>query len=333
MKITLNLDKKIFDLCFDGDTRQELSSLVDIVGEVDEKISLEKLKKNLKECEGCIAGWNSISFTKEVLDTAPKLKVIFFACGSVKPYITDEVWKRGIKVTSAVNVNAIPVAEFTLGMILLSLKNVFKYNNELHEKGPKAWRKTFSKDNVPGYYKSTVGIVGFGQVSKHLIKLLQLFDLNILIYSKHLPDEEADRLKIKKVSLDELMTKSDVITVHAANIPQNRHLINKEMLSKIKNGATIINTSRGPLIDEEALINELKTERIYACLDVFNNEPPPEESEFYKLKNCIITPHIAGSINNECYRLGQQVLKEIKHYLAGEKFDIEITKEAIETIA
>ncbi|MBC7091355.1 MAG: hydroxyacid dehydrogenase, partial [Nitrososphaeria archaeon] len=275
----------------------------------------------------------SISFTKEILDAAPKLKAIFFACGSVKPYITDEVWKRGIKITSAVNVNAIPVAEFTLGMILLSLKHVFKFNNELHEKGLKAWRKTFSRDNVPGYYKSTVGIVGFGQVSKHLIKLLQHFDLNILIYSKHLSDEEAEILKVKKVPLDELMSRSDVITVHAANIPQNKNLINKDRLSRMKDGATIINTSRGPLIDEEALINELKTERIYACLDVFNNEPPQEKSDFYKLKNCIITPHIAGSINNECYRLGQQVLREIKHYLAGEKFEIEITKDKIETIA
>jgi phosphoglycerate dehydrogenase-like enzyme len=303
MKVTFNMSKKIFDLCFDEDTRQELFSLVDVIGDIKEQISLEDLKKNLGECEGCIAGWNSISFTKDILDYAPKLKVIFFACGSIKPYVSDEVWNRGIRVTSAANVNAIPVAEFTLGMILLSLKHVFKFNNELHEKGPMAWRETFSKDMVPGYYKSTVGIVGFGQVSKHLLKLLQPFDLQILIYSKHLSEEEARRFK--------------------ANIPQNRHLINREMLSRMKDGAVLINTSRGPLIDEEALLNELRTGRIYACLDVFNIEPPPEESEFYKLKNCIITPHIAGSINNECYRLGRQILKEIKHYLAGENLKLQ----------
>jgi len=165
-------------------------------------------------------------------------------------------------VTSAANINAISVAEFTLGMILLSLKHVFKFNNELHEKGPMAWRETFSKNMVPGYYKSTVGIVGFGQVSKHLLKLLQPFDLQILIYSKHLSEEEARRFK--------------------ANIPQNRHLINREMLSRMKDGAVLINTSRGSLIDEEALLNELRTGRIYACLDVSNIEPPPYSTKRQK---------------------------------------------------
>lgn len=332
-KFTYNMSRKIFDLCFDEKTRQEISSLVEIVGDVTEENRVEDLKENLKDCEGCIAGWEAIKFTKEILDHAPKLKIILYAGGSVRPIISEEVWRRGIRVTSAANVNAIPVAEFTLCMILASLRRVFWFNDELHEKGPQAWRKPFSRDSVPAYYKSTVGIVGMGHVGRYLLKLLQPFDLQILVYSKHFTDEEAKAFRAKKVSLPELMSKSDVITVHAANIPENRNMINREMLSRMKDGAVLINTSRGPLIDEEALLDELQSGRIYACLDVFNIEPPPEKSKFYGLKNCVITPHIAGSINNECYRLGQQVLRELKHYLAGESLELEITKDLIDKIA
>ncbi|MGD0329645.1 MAG: hypothetical protein ABSB40_04260 [Nitrososphaeria archaeon] len=132
--------KEVFDLCFDEKTKWEISQLVDIVGTVTEENRIEDLIKNLKEVEGCIAGWEPIKFTKEVLDQAPNLKIILYSGGSLRPLVSDEVWKRGIRVTSAANVNAIPVAEFTLGIILTTLKCVFRLNTELHQRGPDAWR-------------------------------------------------------------------------------------------------------------------------------------------------------------------------------------------------
>jgi phosphoglycerate dehydrogenase-like enzyme len=104
------------------------------------------------------------------------------------------------------------------------------------------------------------------------------------------------------------------------------------MLSLLKPGSVLINTSRGDLIDEEALIEELQKGRIIACLDVFNNEPPSFESPFYSLPNCIMTPHLAGSINKECNRLGRQVLFELKHYLNSEPFENEVTQEMLDMI-
>jgi phosphoglycerate dehydrogenase-like enzyme len=153
------------------------------------------------------------------------------------------------------------------------------------------------------------------------------------VHSRYFPEEKAAAMKARKVSLSELMSESDVITLHAANIPENRKMINRELLSKMKNGAVLINTSRGALIDEKALLDELRTGRIYACLDVFTEEPPPRESEFYKLQNCIITPHIAGSINQECYKLGHQVLRELKNYLAGKELSYEVTADMMDKIA
>jgi phosphoglycerate dehydrogenase-like enzyme len=175
--------------------------------------------------------------------------------------------------------------------------------------------------------------VGLGKVGRQLLSLLQPFDFNILIYSKYFPEEKAAAMKAKKVSLSELMSESNVITLHAANIPENRNMINRELLSKMKDGAVLINTSRGDLIDEKALVDELRTGRIYACLDVFTEEPPPRKSEFYKLQNCIITPHIAGSINQECYRLGHQVLRALKNYLAGKELSCEVRADMIDKVA
>ncbi|MFB0523189.1 MAG: hydroxyacid dehydrogenase, partial [Candidatus Bathyarchaeia archaeon] len=306
LKFTYNLNRRAYDLCFDEPTKQEIASLVSIVGEVEEENTIETLKRNIRDVDGCITGWGSIKLTKEILDEAPNLKVILHSAGTVKPYVSDEVWNRGIRVTTAANANAIPVAEFNLGLILMTLKHVFAYQYEFRERGREAWRRP---PTIRGYYKSKIGIIGMGHVGNHLLKLLQPFDFDILVYSRHFPEEQAKALKANKVSLEELMCVCDVVALCAANVPRNRLIINREMLSRMKDGAVFINTSRGALVDEEALLDELRFGRITVCLDVFNQEPPLE-IDFYSLPNCIITPHIAGSINEECKRLGHQILKE-----------------------
>ncbi|MCW4020659.1 MAG: hydroxyacid dehydrogenase, partial [Candidatus Bathyarchaeota archaeon] len=305
-KFTYNLNRKTFDRCFDEETREEIDSLVDIVGEVKEAVTLEDLKRNLRDAEGCITGWGSIPVTGEILEAAPRLKVIIHSAGSVKKYISSEVWDRGVRVASVANVNAIPVAEYNLGMILVNMKSVFAYQNEFREKGPKAWKRL---PTVRGCYRSKVGIIGMGHIGRFILKLLQPFDFEILIFSRYFPDEEARKLKARKVSLEELLSTCDVVTLCASNVPRNRHMINRETLSLMKDGATFINTSRGALVDEEALIDELRIGRITAVLDVFQEEPPPKESLFYSLPNCIITPHIAGSASGETKRLGRQALE------------------------
>lgn len=329
-KFAYNLNSRTYDLCFDEETKRAIASLVDIQGEVKEKITAKDLKANLKDAEGCITGWGSLKLTKDILDAAPNLRIIIHSAGTVKPYVTPEVWKRGIRVTSAANVNAISVAEYNLAMILLTLKRVFAYQHEFRERGPEAWKRPPS---LRGCYRSKVGIIGMGHVGKRLLTLLQPFDLEILIFSRHFPEEEARKMKARKVSLEELMSTCDVVALCAANVPRNRRMINRRMLSLLKDGSVFINTSRGALVDENALIEELRTGRITAVLDVFQHEPPPKGSPFYDLPNCIITPHIAGSINEECKRLGCQALKELKHYLTGEPFENEVTQEMLDKIA
>ena len=322
-RFLLSLTRKIFDVCYDSSDQQELQSLVELVGGIPSRKEYTRkwLLKNIKEVKGCITGWGSIPFDDNLLDEAKRLKILFHTAGSVRD-LYDKAIKRKIRMVGNAAVNAIPVAEFALGAILTGLKGVYHYQEQFRREGKAAWKKDISIS--PGYYKTVVGIISLGHIGRKLLKLLQNFDFNLLVYSKHLSESEANELNVKKASLNELMSHSDAIVLCAPLLPENRHMVNAEHFALMKDNALFINVARGALIDEAALVNELKKGRITAFLDVTEPEPPEEGHPFYTLPNCILTPHIAGSFGNECYRLGRATLDEIKRYLKGEPLKNEL---------
>ncbi|MQY59624.1 MAG: hydroxyacid dehydrogenase [Clostridia bacterium] len=323
-RFLLSLTRKIFDVCYDSSDQQELQSLVELVGGIPSRTEYISgwLLKNIKEVEACITGWGSISLDDELLDKAKRLKILFHTAGSVRD-LYDKAIKRKIRMVSNAAINAIPVAEFALGAILSGLKGVYHYQEQFRKEGRIAWKQDISIS--PGYYRTTVGIISLGHIGRKLLKLLQNFDFNLLVYSKHLSEREANRLNVKKASLNELMSHSDAIVLCVPDLPENRHMVNAEHFALMKDNALFINVARGALIDEADLVNELKKGRITAFLDVTEPEPPEEGHPFYTLPNCILTPHIAGSFGNECYRLGKATLDEVKRYLKGEPLKNELS--------
>jgi len=313
----LSLTRDMFDYCYNPGDQEELQSLLQLVGGIPSQAEYtrEWLLQHIKEAELCITGWESIPLDAEVLNKAKKLRLLFHTAGTVRG-LYDEAARRGLRMTSNASINAIPVAEFALGMILAGLKGVFQYQESFCRRGKAAWNRDLTYS--PGYYGTTVGIIGLGYVGYRLVKLLGNFEFQVVVYSNHLEEDEARRLKVRKLTLEKLMVQSDVVVVCAPNLPGYRHLINAERLALMKDNALLINVARGALVEEEALIQELKKGRITACLDVTNPEPPEEKSPFYRLPNCILTPHIAGSFGVECHRLGKATLNEVKRYLRGE---------------
>lgn len=322
-KFLLSVKKDVFDVCYNSDDQQGLQSIVELVGGIPSNVEYTKewLFKNIKEVEACVTGWGSIPFDDELLDKAKKLEILFHTAGSARG-LYDKAVKRKIRMVSNAAINAIPVAEFALGAILTGLKGVYHYQERFRREGRRAWKKDISIS--PGYHRTTVGIISLGHIGRKLLKLLQNFDFNLLVYSNHLSESEANRLKVKKASLNELISHPDAIVLCAPDLPENRHMINAEHFALMKDNALFINVARGALIDEAALVNELKKGRITAFLDVTEPEPPKEGHPFYTLPNCILTPHIAGSFGNECYRLGRATLDEIKRYLKGEPLKNEL---------
>jgi len=325
-KFLMSLTREGFDLCYNSRDQRELQSLVELAGGIPSKEEYTKkwLLKNIKNVEACITGWGSIPFDNEVIDEARKLKILFHTAGSIRG-LYDKAVKRNIRMVSNAAINAIPVAEFALGVILSGLKGVYHYQERFKKEGRRAWERDISIS--PGYYGTSVGIISLGNVGRKLLKLLQNFDFNLLVYSNHLSEDEADRLNIKKVNLDELISQSDAVVLCAPNLPKNKHMINAHHFTLMKDNALFINVARGSLVDEAALMNELKKGRITAFLDVTNPEPPQDKHPFYTLPNCILTPHVAGSFGGECYRLGRATLSEVKRYLKGESLKNELSSE------
>ncbi|MFI5754234.1 hydroxyacid dehydrogenase [Streptomyces sp. NPDC051569] len=272
----------------------------------------------LADAELLLTCWGAPPLTAAVLAAAPRLRAVVHAAGSVKHHITDACWERGIQVTSAAAANALPVAEYTLAAILFAGKNVLgsaqRYRNlRTHHD----WHGELDRS---GNYRRTVGVVGASRIGRRVIELLRPFDLDVLLYDPYVDGEAAAALGVASVSLDELCARSQVVSVHAPQLPATRHMIGAAQLAAMPDGSTLINTSRGSLIDENALLPELVSGRIRAVLDVTDPELPAVDSPLYDLPNVLLTPHVAGSLGGELHRMADQALDEVERFAKGLPF-------------
>ncbi|MFD7066509.1 hydroxyacid dehydrogenase [Streptomyces sp. NPDC059913] len=272
----------------------------------------------LAEAEVLLTCWGATPLTPGVLAAAPRLRAVVHAAGSVKHHITDACWERGIAVTSAAGANALPVAEFTLAAILFAGKRVLHTARRYREL--RTGHDWLAELDGAGNYRRTVGIVGASRIGRRVIELLRPFDLDVLLYDPFVDGAEAARLGVRPVPLDELCARSSVVSVHAPQLPETRHLIGAAQLAAMATGATLINTSRGSLVDEEALLAELTAGRLRAVLDVTDPELPAPDSPLYELPNVLLTPHVAGSLGGELHRMADQALDELERFAAGLPF-------------
>ncbi|WP_419924152.1 hydroxyacid dehydrogenase [Candidatus Poriferisocius sp.] len=283
----------------------------------------------LAEAEVIIGHWGCPPLDAAMLDRAPQLGLFAYAAGTVKMTLTDAVWDRGIRVTSGANANAEPVAEFTLAAVLFANKGV------LWRRGPADYSAMSALgDRQWGNYGRTVGIVGASLIGRRVIELLRQFPhLKVALYDPYVTPEEAALLGVDKLELDELCAEADVLSIHAPALPETMHMIGPTQLSALPDGATVINTARGPLIDHEALMPHLESGRLYAILDVTDPEPLPEDSPLLEMPNVWISPHLAGSQGTELARMTDNVIEEICRWSACEPALNEVTRDRLATMA
>lgn len=272
----------------------------------------------LAETEVLLTCWGATPLTAKVLDGAPRLRAVVHAAGSVKHHITDACWERGIAVTSTAGANALPVAEFTLAAILFAGKRVLQAAQRYA--ALRANHDWLQELDGSGNYRRTVGIIGASRIGRRVIELLRPFDLDVLLYDPYVDAAEAARLGVRLAALDELCTRSSVVSVHAPQLPETHHLIGAAQLAAMATGTTLINTARGSLIDEDALLPELRSGRLHAVLDVTDPELPPALSPLYELPNVLLTPHIAGSLGDELHRMADHALDEMERFASGLPF-------------
>ncbi|MFC8228905.1 hydroxyacid dehydrogenase [Streptomyces sp. NPDC057287] len=266
----------------------------------------------LGEAEVLLTGWGCPPLTAEVLELLPRLRTVVHAAGSVKHHITDACWERNLTVASAAGANALPVAEYTVAAVLFAGKRVLAARREYGRR--RARTNAIDVIGGGGNYRRTVGVVGASRIGRRVIELLRPFDLRVLLYDPYVDEAGATALGARSVSLDELARSSDVVTIHAPELPKTRHLFDRRRLALLPDGATLINTARGSLVDTAALTDELVSGRLDAVLDVTEPEVLPAESPLYDLPNVLLTPHIAGSLGNELARMTHAALDELERY-------------------
>ncbi len=283
----------------------------------------------LSETDFIIGTWGMPKLDEDFLSCAPKLRAIFYAAGSVKGFVTEAVWNREIVISSAWMANGIPVAEYALGVILLSLKRFWHLSRRMREES--CDRGNFL---IPGAYHSRVGLVSMGAVGRATARLLRNFELDLLAFDPHLPQEQARELGVSLVSLEDLFQKSDVVSIHAPWIPETERMIGQKLISSMKEGATLINTSRGAVIAEEEMCEVLLERKdLSAVLDVSCQEPIALDSPLRILPNVVLTPHIGGSLQSECARMGSWMAAELRRFATGEPLHFEITRKMMERMA
>lgn len=270
----------------------------------------------LPEVEILLTSWGCPRIDATVLDRAPRLRAIVHAAGTVKMHVDPVCWERGIVVTSAAAANAVPVAEYTLAMILLSNKRVFALRNRYRERRKaRFWAREFPG---LGNYRRTVGIVGASQVGRRVLELLRPFDFDVLVQDPFLDAAGAAALGARLVELDELVATSDVVSLHAPALLETHHLLDARRLGLMRDGATLINTARGWLVDHAALERELASGRIEAVIDTTDPEVLPADSPLYDLPNVFLTPHVAGAMGTETQRMAALAIDEIERLARGE---------------
>jgi len=344
IRLAMLMDEAMYRRTFQGDDLDFLATFAEIINRppYPDKIDQDYMVDNLRNAEVCFTCWGTPVLTKEILDTSPDLKLVLHGAGTPKAIVSDEIWNRGIRVATAAPVIAIDVAETALGAMIYCLKRLGDYDRIVRTG---RWATDYKSGEVSDVNALkplikrlnaylTVGIVGASHVGKNMIRLLKPFGVKILLYDPCISPTMAREMGVQQVSLETLMQTSDVVSVHTPKLPSTYHMISAAHLASMKDGALFVNTSRGPNVDQDALLAQLQSGRIHAYLDVFDEEPLPADNPFIKLDNVLLTPHISGGHTvNGGYERGRYLIDQLYRYCATGRLAEETVEDMISMMA
>jgi phosphoglycerate dehydrogenase-like enzyme len=320
MRLVLAMHADIAGQLLGSDGLERLMAVASVQpGLVVSDFSSPAARPELHEADVLLTHWGCPRLDVDALALMPRLRAVVHAAGSVKNLVTDACWERGLRFSSAAWANALPVAEYTIAMILLANKQVLRFR-EHYRASPGQWPDWHTLYPGAGNYRRRIGIVGASMVGRRVIELAQPYDWDLVLHDPFVTDLEARQLGVTLVGLDQLCATVDVLSLHAPDLPSTRHMLDRRRLALLHEGATVVNTSRGTLIDQAALTAELVSGRLQAVIDVTDPEILPASSPLYDLPNVLLTPHVAGSMGNEMGRLFNSALAELERYAAGREF-------------
>jgi len=270
--------------------------------------------------------------TRRVFGQAPSLQIVGMGTDRFGTGVDlKAAAEHGVKVVDTDNIaSSGPVAEWDLAMMLLCLRNAGAVYRQMME-GSETWAIAQNADFVNGELTGRkVGLVGCGHVGQRLVELLAPFRVDLKVYDPYLAEEEVARLGLVRDALEAVIRHAEILVVQVPLTPRTRGLIGERELGLLRRGAILINCSRGPVVDQQALIGRLQACELIAGLDVFDPEPLEKDSPLRALPNAFITPHIAWYAPNALHRYFSSMAEEFERFFKGEALRYELTRRMVD---
>ncbi|HEV2008294.1 MAG TPA: D-2-hydroxyacid dehydrogenase family protein [Burkholderiales bacterium] len=286
----------------------EVHSFAENIAEQDE------LVQRVQSYDVIVAMRERTRFPAHVIEALPNLRLLV-STGARNPSIDAEACaRRNIALCSAHGASSgqSSTAEVAWSLVLALVKRIPQADKALRGG---AWQ-TVITESLAG---KTLGVLGLGRLGKHVARYGQAFGMNVIAWSPHLTDERAAEVSVRRVSKQALFAQSDVVSLHLVSNAATRGIVGANEIAAMKSTAYLVNTSRGPLVDEHALISALRERRIAgAGLDVFWKEPLPKDHIARRLDNVVLTPHLGYVVDENLKMFYRNALKNIRNWIAKE---------------
>lgn len=273
----------------------------------------ERIIKEGQDCDAIL--FTGTYFTEDLFAALPNLKIISRGGIGIDRVDLEAATRHHVIVCNSATYGTYDVAEHTVSLILSLMHSIPRFDRALKD------ANNWGDEGIPYAHRlkeRTLGIIGFGRISKWVCQMMSGFRMNILVYDPYASEASAKELGVKLVSLDELTARSHIISVNAPLTRETHHIIDADLISHMKDGVLIVNTSRGPLIDEAALIQALESGKVGgAALDVFEEEPFPDDCRLRKFPQVVLTPHVAWRSAEAVRDLTEEVTGNIIDYFEG----------------
>lgn len=314
-----------------GDMERRLGSIARVVSTPEQDPDRWDLRAMLTGADACLTGWGTPALSDELLASVPTIKFVAHTGASIRRLVPRAAIERGLILSHASSMIADAVAEMVVLQALLHVRRLPDMDRAI--KHGAAWQETFDRYLGRQLGALTVGIVGASHVGRAVIRLLKAFGSRVRVYDPTLTQIEASRLGVEPVALAELMRSCDVVSLHAPVLAETIGMIGASELARIRKGGLFINTARAALVDNTALLSHLRDGRFSAALDVFEQEPLPDDSELRQLPNVVLSPHAGGHTVDTQFRQGEAMVAELERFFRGEPLRFAVDPAALSIMA
>jgi phosphoglycerate dehydrogenase-like enzyme len=331
--IAVLLTEKTRRMMLDDAAIAQLNALGEVRWPTGAAIDAADVDQLLQGATACLTGWGTPPFDPAARQRHPQLALVAHSAGSVRTLVPARLFDDGLRVTHAASKIAASVAEFVVAEALLAMRGIHRLHHQLRSGGEWLDVRAAVPQRLLG--ARTVGVVGAGYVGRAVMRLLVPFGCRVLVVDPFLHDSEAAALGVFRAGLNDMLAQADVVSLHAPVLPETRRMIGARELALLRPGTLFINTARAELVDEAALLAEIRSGRIEAALDVFDNEPLPQDSPFRDpgLANVTISPHAAGHTEEAHFAQGQAMVDEIGRLLRREPLQHEVSRAMLDRMA